>query len=197
MGAFSSILWCLLVPLCVCVCFGLQSAGTFFIVGWYGSNPWWVPYRGSFFHCRVVGFQPLLGACSVIFSQLLDSRCAYIPGSVRMTYLWPSLSISTSICLINRCASGANWGTIPLKDMTKSPTLKVWTQEFSLLPGSVELQHTGPCIATAREPYTQVFKYSPSKNIINLFESVTFHRGPDHELISKYQFRPLGHAGTI
>ena len=42
--------------------------------------------RGSFFYSGVVGFQPLEGTCSIIFSQLLDSECACVTKFVRMTY---------------------------------------------------------------------------------------------------------------
>ena len=45
------------------------------------------PDRGSFFHYGVVGFQPLSGTCSIIFSQLLDSESVYVTGCVRMEYL--------------------------------------------------------------------------------------------------------------
>ena len=51
-----------------------------------GFQPLAGPDRGSFFHCGVVGFQPLAGTCYIYFSQILDSECAYVPVSVRMAY---------------------------------------------------------------------------------------------------------------
>ena len=41
---------------------------------------------GKFFHCEVIGLQPLESTCSIIFSQLLDSECAYVSGYARMAY---------------------------------------------------------------------------------------------------------------
>ena len=43
-------------------------------------------YQVFHFHCGVVGFQPQEGNYSIIFAQLLDSNCTYVPRSVHMTY---------------------------------------------------------------------------------------------------------------
>ena len=78
-----SVCVCVCVRVCVCVASGEKEL--FFVVWWWSSNPWRVLIDGSFFHCRVVWFQLLTVTCSIIFAQLLDSKCAYAPGSIRIT----------------------------------------------------------------------------------------------------------------
>ena len=70
----------------VVVVSGLLSVGPFFIVGWWCSNPYRDLLGVNFSIERWVGFQHLADTCFVMFSQLLDCKCAYIPGSVCMNY---------------------------------------------------------------------------------------------------------------
>ena len=61
------------------------------------------------------------------------------------------------------------------------------------VPGSVGIQRTRRCGATACAMYTVVY---PIRKILRLSEMQTGTRDQNHELISKYQVQPLGHAGT-
>ena len=72
---------------------GLWSVGHFFHCLVVGFEPLQGPDRGSFFHYVVMGFQPLVGTCSIFFAQLLDSKCTYVLGSVCMLYLNITLAL--------------------------------------------------------------------------------------------------------
>ena len=51
----------------VVVVYGLRGEGNFFHCGVVGFNPLEGPDRGYFLHYWVVVFQPLAGTCSIIF----------------------------------------------------------------------------------------------------------------------------------
>ena len=71
--------WC-----CCCVCPPEWS----YIVhcGVAGFQTLEVSDRGSSFHCELVRFQNLACTCSMIFSQLLDSKWTYMPRYKHMIY---------------------------------------------------------------------------------------------------------------
>ena len=56
------------------------------------------------------------------------------------------------------------------------------------LPGSVEVQHT------RRYRVSHVNVYLPLPKVSQASKSADFNRGPEDELIPKYQVRPLGYV---
>ena len=69
----------------VYVCVWPPECGNFFYCGVVRFQPLAGPDRGPFFCCGLVGLQPLAGTYSIIFAQLFDSKCAYVPGSIHIS----------------------------------------------------------------------------------------------------------------
>ena len=105
----------------VCVC--LASGVKIILPLWGGEfQPLTVFDRGSFFHCRVVEFQPWVSTCYIIFAQLLGSKYACVPGFICMMYVNITLSLHIHSLVIQRCL-GVEPRYASSKGYYQSPTL--------------------------------------------------------------------------
>ena len=106
-------------PLC-CVS-GFQIAVPFFVVRWWGSNPWQELIGVSFFHYEVEEFQPLAGPCYIIFQNSLALNVCMCPGPY-VWHTWTSLSLSTLIFMISqRCLGGEPKDACPKRSDQATP----------------------------------------------------------------------------